>query len=99
MQLKTFTSGQQFIRSTVNHITELCLQKQGSSFIALSGGKTPGPVYEALAKNDELNFDAIEWFAVDERAVSFDHQHSNYKMIKKAFAKAEPKFAGASMMR
>lgn len=88
MNLKTFTKGQEFITTTVKKITDLLEQKPGTLYIALSGGKTPTPVYEALANNPDVDFNRIEWFVVDERYVPFDHLYSNYKMITKAFAKA-----------
>lgn len=55
----------------------------GLCSIALSGGGSPRPVYEALAERP------VDWSRVlvtfsDERAVPFDHEASNYAMAREA---------------
>lgn len=51
--------------------------------IALSGGKTVIPFYEALAKSKDPRFKQTEFYIVDERYVPFSHKESNCGMIKK----------------
>ena len=93
MNLKTFSTQPDFVAATVAVIENLCETKQGSIFVALSGGSTPRPVYEALAKNLQIDFERIEWYVVDERYVPFGSDDSNYKMIMEAFGAAQPEFS------
>lgn len=58
------------------------LQHKEENFsIALSGGTTPGPLYQAIAHNPDLRFENIEFFQVDERYVPSHDPASNYRMI------------------
>ena len=51
--------------------------------VALSGGKTPVNFYEKLSNYRKGFFwDKTHIFLVDERFVPFDHEQSNYRMIK-----------------
>ena len=52
--------------------------------IALSGGKTPLPIYRRLSDYD-LNWKNISFFLVDERCVVNTHQESNFFNIKTHF--------------
>lgn len=55
----------------------------GRCTIALSGGSTPGRLYELLASEeyrDVVPWDVIEWYWGDERCVPPDHEASNYRM-------------------
>lgn len=54
------------------------LLKDGGT-VALSGGSTPRPIYEALA-NERLPWDRVQWFFGDERFVPPDDPQSNYRM-------------------
>lgn len=82
MKLKTFQREEDFVVETVNFIKNLCTNNSTDQTIkiALSGGNTPKPVYQALAKAN-LPFDSIEFFQVDERYVPEDHTDSNCRMI------------------
>ncbi len=67
---------------------ELCLSKiqeaieeRGRCTIALSGGSTPKPLYEALA-GENLPWDKIYVFWGDERYVPADSPESNQKMAR-----------------
>ena len=92
MRLQTFTNQPDFINAAVQVVLNAC-QKDGQVYIALSGGSTPKPVYEALANNLDIDFERVEWFVVDERYVPLDHEDSNYKMIMEAFGAAQPEFS------
>lgn len=52
--------------------------------IALAGGSTPKPIYEAIAKSD-LPWEKIHVFWGDERYVSPSHPDSNQKMAREAW--------------
>lgn len=56
--------------------------------IALSGGQTPLPLYENLAKA-KISWKNINVFIVDERCVNESHKDSNFGQIKKIFSKTE----------
>ncbi|NET59873.1 MAG: 6-phosphogluconolactonase [Symploca sp. SIO2E6] len=60
------------------------IQEQGWCTIALAGGGTPKPLYEALA-SQELPWDKIHIFWGDERYVSPEHPDSNQGMARKAW--------------
>jgi len=59
--------------------------------LALSGGRTPRGLYEALAEPPSFAVDATPWdrvelFFGDERHVPPDHPDSNYRMVQDALA-------------
>jgi 6-phosphogluconolactonase len=64
----------------------------GAAYIALSGGSTPIPAYEAFAQSsqgEKGKIEPIDWcrvliFWVDERAVAPTSDRSNYAAVKKA---------------
>ena len=60
------------------------LKKRDRINIALSGGSSPLPIYNTLGKYN-LDWNRIEFFLVDERCVSIDSKHCNYKNIKDFF--------------
>jgi 6-phosphogluconolactonase len=55
---------------------------RGKAFIALSGGSTPRDAYTELATAADVDWNAVEVFWVDERAVPPTDDQSNFKMIK-----------------
>lgn len=52
--------------------------------VALSGGGSPIPVYQALARSKKIDWSRIQLFLVDERYVPPNSRDSNYGMIEKA---------------
>jgi len=50
--------------------------------IALSGGTTPGPVYEALAADMTIDWRKIDVYFADERVVPFADPASNYRLVR-----------------
>lgn len=63
---------------------EACVRQFGDFHLALSGGKTPQPLYERLMYDP--NCRRLPWirthlWLVDERCVPFDHPLSNFRMI------------------
>ncbi len=57
------------------------LEENESVSIGLSGGKSPIPVYQKLAKSQQIEWSKVELFMVDERYVSSHSEQSNFKMI------------------
>jgi len=59
------------------------INQYGRCSVALAGGSTPKPVYEALSKREtagELSWEKVEIYFGDERCVSSDDPDSNYRM-------------------
>lgn len=80
----TFQTEQKFVDAVVLEIHSRILNKtkEGKMFrLALSGGSTPGPIYRRLAEQD-VPWEWVEIYLVDERYVPIDHPHSNYRMIR-----------------
>jgi len=63
---------------------EAAIQQRGRFTIALSGGSTPKPLYEALSKQ-QLPWDKIHVLWGDERYVAADHADSNQLMARNAW--------------
>jgi len=63
---------------------QAAIQERGKCTIALAGGGTPKPLYEALA-GQNLPWDKIHVFWGDERYVAADHPDSNQGMARKAW--------------
>jgi len=64
-------------------LAEECVEKQGAFTVALSGGNTPRPLYEALARppfNTRMPWRDIQLFWADERCVPSDQADSNFAM-------------------
>ncbi len=72
----------------VQHIHQ-AIAARGMCSLALAGGSTPKPLYEALAKAD-LPWSQIQIFWGDERYVSIDHPDSNAGMAKAAWLDQVP---------
>jgi 6-phosphogluconolactonase len=80
----------------VQRSLELVLEKlqsaiaeRGMASIALSGGSTPKPLYEALAEQD-LPWEKLHIFWGDERYVPADHPDSNEGMARAAWLNKVP---------
>ncbi len=58
--------------------------QRGAFNIALAGGSTPGPVYELLAADSEIDWSRCNIFWSDERCVPPDHAESNYRLVREA---------------
>jgi 6-phosphogluconolactonase len=57
------------------------IAERGSCALGLSGGRTPEPVYRALASASSIDWKRVDVFFSDERAVPPDHAESNYRMV------------------
>jgi 6-phosphogluconolactonase len=58
------------------------IARHGSVSFALSGGETPRPTYEKLAREPGIDWSKVEVFWIDERAVPPSSDRSNYKWAK-----------------
>lgn len=62
---------------------------RGRAVIGLSGGSTPGPVYEALGR-EKLDWSKVWLFLVDDRAVRPDSPHSNQFLVRSTLLRHAP---------
>jgi len=62
------------------------LQKPGEALVslALSGGSTPGPVYERLARAPGVAWSRVGVYFADKRAVPPDDARSNYRLVRES---------------
>lgn len=58
------------------------VERSGHATLAVSGGTTPGPTHELLAREAVLKESVAVWF-VDERCVSPDDEESNYLLARR----------------
>jgi 6-phosphogluconolactonase len=76
---------------------QAAVQARGTCSLALSGGSTPGPVYEELGNSDLSEFlpwSQIAIYFADERAVPVDHAESNYRLVKDTLIRNHPEMIG-----
>jgi 6-phosphogluconolactonase len=57
------------------------IAERGSCALGVAGGRTPDPVYRELASGSSIDWQQVEVFFGDERAVPPDHPESNYRMV------------------
>ena len=67
---------------------------RGSCALALAGGRTPEPVYHELAADTGIDWDKVDLFFTDERAVPPEDPESNYGMVRRALLSRVPMPAG-----
>jgi len=71
--------------ATVLDIIHTSIADHDSCMIGLSGGKTPEPIYHALARNEDVPWEKVTLFLLDERYVPADSADSNQRMIRACF--------------
>jgi 6-phosphogluconolactonase len=67
---------------------------RGACSVCLAGGRTPEPVYRALASASSIDWTRVDVFFGDERAVPPDHPDSNYLMVHRVLLARVPIPAG-----
>ena len=99
MELHISTDVEQAAATAARRIAELlqaALDERGRASLAVSGGRSPRPMYRALAAH-RLDWSAITVFQVDERAVAWDHEASNAGAIMRGLV--EPTGVDAHLFR
>lgn len=66
------------------HEMTTAIGERGGCALCLAGGRTPEPVYQALAGVTGIDWARVTVFFCDERAVPPDHAESNYRMVQAA---------------
>jgi len=74
---------------------QAAVTRRGRARIAISGGNSPKPVFEALADpgqewRGQIAWDRLEIFWVDERCVPPDDVASNYRMTRESLLESVP---------
>jgi 6-phosphogluconolactonase len=85
MEIIETATTEKFVRTSVRWIGDTirqATQNGKTAVIGLSGGSTPQPVYQALARDASILWHRVRFFLVDERAVPPDHRDSNQRMIR-----------------
>ena len=72
------------VAGDIGFIIEAAIDARGAAVIALSGGKTPIPIYERLAKA-KIDWKRVTIVPTDERIVPLGDPLSNVTMIAKTF--------------
>ena len=66
-----------------NYIKNLVNKKENSFYLAVSGGSTPKMLFHELTVlKDEIEWEKLQLFWVDERMVPPTHKESNFKMTR-----------------
>jgi 6-phosphogluconolactonase len=66
------------------------IAERGSCALGVAGGRTPEPVYRALASESSIDWSRVDVFFSDERAVPPNHPESNYRMVHLALLSQVP---------
>ena len=69
------------LSQNINEILVETIKKRGRASIAVSGGSTPIPLFEALS-NLDLDWSKVDLTLVDDRWVSSDHKDSNERLVR-----------------
>lgn len=89
-QLEVFGGRDELMAAAADEIADAlrrAIIERGEAFAALSGGATPGPAYEQLARR-RLQWNAVRFALVDERCVPVSHEASNEGMIRRVLGPA-----------
>jgi hypothetical protein len=94
---RIFHNAEVLARATADWLCEMAAISGGRFAICCSGGSTPRPLYELLAKPPVIAafpWSRVHWFWGDERFVPHDHPDSNYGMTRAALLAKTPIPAG-----
>jgi 6-phosphogluconolactonase len=74
------------IASTLREV----IKQRGTASLALSGGNTPRPAYEGLARQTGIDWTKVSIYWIDERAVPPTNARSNYLLAKESLLDRAP---------
>jgi len=77
-------SSDEFVRAAATVLERAivgAIDKNGRCVLGLSGGSTPGPVYELLGRKATVDWSRVHVFLVDERCVPEDDDRGNRKLV------------------
>jgi len=64
------------------------ISERGIAIVGLSGGSTPGPIYERLGQSTKIDFSKLYVFSVDERHIADTEKDSNTHLVRSTLLKA-----------
>jgi 6-phosphogluconolactonase len=82
-----------FIASSVKTLEDMMIDvisRCERCIVGLSGGSTPGPVYELLGQSKKLSWEHVWVYLIDERYVPAIHPDSNQKIIRETLLQHAP---------
>ena len=79
------------LASKAAHLIKKSIDKIEKDYVVLGvpGGRSAAEIFEALKKED-ISWDKVHVFMVDERLVPEDHEDSNFRLVKEHLAEALP---------
>ena len=95
MELTEYTveTPEAFVADATAFIADIvreAIANDGRCILGLSGGSTPGPVYEALGREPGIDWSKVWIFLVDDRCVPADHPKSNQFLLRSTILKHAP---------
>lgn len=84
MHLETYPDAEMMMIDLANRIAgelNTCLREHPWASLAVPGGSTPGPVFDALSAAD-LDWSRVHVLLTDERRVPADHARSNERLVR-----------------
>ena len=84
MHLETYPDSEMMMMDLANRIAgelNTCLFEHPWASLAVPGGSTPGPMFDALSAAD-LDWSRVHVFLTDERRVPADHPRSNERLVR-----------------
>ncbi len=82
--IKKFNSLRELIDYTVTQTVQevqKAINSNGLAYLGLSGGSTPGPIYQKLGQYQGLDWSKTQVYLMDERYVELDSPKSNFSLI------------------
>jgi 6-phosphogluconolactonase len=92
-EVQVATDPEALARRAAEWIANLAASSQGRFAVCLSGGSTPRRLYQLLAESpyrEAMPWDRVHWFWGDERFVPWEHEDSNYRMVRAAMLSRAP---------
>ena len=83
--LHVFDDADAWVQQSTDYLAGILAEAQsggGWATLALSGGYSPKPVYEALAQRGEIGWDRVRVYFCDDRCVPPSHEHSNVRLAR-----------------
>ncbi len=87
MQLHTYKDSASLNTSFVEQLSSIlqsAVQRRGHAYLAVSGGKTPLPLFQALAQKDDIPWEKITITLTDERFLNPAHSDSNERLVRES---------------
>ncbi len=83
----------QFTSRSASMITDIIrssIAQNDRALIGLSGGKTPGAIYDAVGQSSDIDWSKVWLFLVDDRYIRKDSPHSNQFLLHSTWLRHAP---------